>query len=33
MFQVSEKAGEKILEFLKNVEEIHPVRLLLTEGG
>jgi iron-sulfur cluster assembly accessory protein len=33
MFQVSEKAGEKIQEFLKNVEEVHPVRLMLTEGG
>jgi len=33
MFEVSKKAGEKIREFLKNVEEIHPVRLMLTEGG
>jgi len=33
MFQVSEKAGEKIQEFLKNIEEVHPIRLMLTEGG
>ncbi len=33
MFGVSEKAGEKIQEFLKNVEEVHPIRLMLTEGG
>ncbi len=33
MFDVSEKAGEKIQEFLKSVEEVHPIRLMLTEGG
>jgi len=33
MFQVSGKAGEKLQEFLKNVEEVHPVRLMMTEGG
>jgi hypothetical protein len=33
MFQVSEKAGEKIHEFLKTLEEVHPIRLTLTEGG
>ncbi len=33
MFEVSAKAGEKIREYLKNVEEIHPIRLMLTEGG
>lgn len=33
MFQVSKKAGEMLQEFLKNVEEVHPVRLMMTEGG
>ncbi len=33
MFAVSEKAGEMIQAFLKNVEEVHPIRLMLTEGG
>ncbi|ABC76741.1 hypothetical cytosolic protein [Syntrophus aciditrophicus SB] len=33
MFQVSEKAGEKLQEFLQNVAEVQPVRLMLTEGG
>lgn len=33
MFHVSEKAGEKIQEFLKTVEGVYPIRLTLSEGG
>jgi len=33
MFEVSEKAGKKIQEFLESVEETHAVRIMLTEGG
>jgi len=33
MFQVTEKAAEKIREFLKDKGEEHTIRLMMNEGG
>ena len=33
MFQVTEKASEKIGEFFKDKEEISPIRIFLSQGG
>ena len=33
MFEVTEKANEKIKEFLKDREEIPAIRIMLSQGG
>ena len=33
MFEVTEKASEKIKEFLDQQKEVKPVRILVTDGG
>lgn len=33
MFQVTEKAVEKIKEFLKDRGDEHTIRLMMNEGG
>ena len=33
MFEVTEKATEMIREFLKDREEIPPIRIVLSQGG
>jgi Fe-S cluster assembly iron-binding protein IscA len=33
MFEVTDKAAEKINEFLKGCEKPRPIRLLVTDGG
>lgn len=33
MFQVSDKASEIIKEFLKDKEEPHSIRIVMSQGG
>jgi len=33
MFEVTEKASNMIKEFLKDKEEIPPIRIMLSQGG
>ena len=33
MFEVTEKASEKIKEFLEDKEEIPGIRIVLSQGG
>jgi hypothetical protein len=33
MFEVTEKASDMIKEYLKDHEQIPPIRILLSQGG
>jgi Fe-S cluster assembly iron-binding protein IscA len=33
MFEITEKANEKIKEFLKDKEDIPAIRVMLSQGG
>jgi Fe-S cluster assembly iron-binding protein IscA len=33
MLEITEKASEMIKEFLKDREDIHSIRIMLTQGG
>lgn len=33
MFEVTEKASDKIKEILKDKEDVHGIRIVLSQGG